>query len=147
MNREILKWGVMPRLMVVVEKSSTLPEKQVGFLYLEGLNRRKEVAVGDAGSREFRLIQCLFSPKNFLSAKYQPVAQTRERIFGAIREPTDALNARLADRDSSESEMNSIVGKVIQKIQKGESGKYLSFISFENKVRMEASLPPERMAT
>ncbi len=95
--------SVLPRL--VVEKSEISPYEPVGFLHMRASD--KKIEVGSANSREFRLMQCLFSPKNFISAKFEPVLQTHERVFGAIRMSVDALNARLSNRESAENEMTA----------------------------------------
>jgi hypothetical protein len=123
----------LPRL--VIEKSDGSPMKHVGFLQLGSSG--KKIEVGSVESREFRLMQCLFSPKNFISAKYEPVIQTHERMFGAIRISADALNKRLANRDSADSEMSAIVQRSMRKLQEGDAGEHLVFSSIEGRVRME----------
>jgi hypothetical protein len=127
------KLRVWPRLLL--EKSAVLPGREVGFLQLSGPGEKIEI--GGSESREFRLIQCLFSPNNFLSAKYEPVVQTHERVFKAIRMSADDSNARLADRESMESEMSVIVERSVRNLQKGGAGVHLAFVSEGGKVRME----------
>ena len=125
--------AALPRL--VIEKSKRSPERQIGFLELHN-DSEKKILVGSADSREFLLMQCLFSPKNFLSAKYAPVVQTHERVFGAIRVSTDVLNERLTDRETVDSEMTAIVEQSLSVLQKGKVGEHFSFISQEGKVYM-----------
>ncbi|HEV8666436.1 MAG TPA: hypothetical protein VN665_01130 [Candidatus Paceibacterota bacterium] len=125
--------GPMPRLLI--ESSKEIPTDYVGFLQIDAFSER--IKIGRAEGREFRLVQCLFSPKNFLSAKYEPVVQTHGRLFEAIRVSNDALNTRLFRNDSAESEMELIVEKSLKNLQEGEAGKHLSFVSEAGRVRME----------
>jgi hypothetical protein len=122
-----------PRLMV--EESGTNPKTEVGFLQISSTGERIEV--GDTLSREFRLVQCLFSPQNFVTAKYSPVTQTYERVFTAIRMQADKVNERLLNLKSSESEMMLIVQKAMRALERGELGKHLVFVTSGNKLRME----------
>jgi hypothetical protein len=123
----------LPRL--VIEKSRTIPGRAVGFLLL-GMSGKK-IEIGNIDSREFRLMLCLFSPKNFLSAKYEPVLQTHERVFETIRTSADSLNPRLASRADADIEMAAIVEKSITSLRGGEVGRYFRFISDKGRVRME----------
>ncbi len=121
-----------PRL--VIEWSETSPREMVGFLQVDSAG--KGIALGSPEGREFRLIQCLFSPKNFMSAKYEPVVQTHERVFSAIGMRGDALNARLSRPENADSEMAAIIKRSLRVLQKGEVGKHFSFISQEGKIQM-----------
>jgi hypothetical protein len=124
----------LPRL--IVERSGASPDRQIGFLLVS--NGGKKIEIGDIDSREFRLIQCLFSPQNFLSAKYEPVTQTYERLFGAIRVSTDTLNERLANHQSRDNEMSLIVEKSLQNLREGGAGLLFAFISEEGRARMRS---------
>ncbi len=124
--------AVLSRL--VVERSEAAPLSYTGFLHMRDTN--KKIMIGSAGSREFRLLQCLFSPKNFLYAKYEPVVQTHERVFGAIGMSTDALNPRLTSRETAEDEVALIVERSMRSLQKGEVGEYFAFISKDGKIQM-----------
>src|SRR3989344_5804796 len=132
-----------PRL--VVDRSEILSEGLAGFLQVG--TAQKRIEVGTVDSREFRLVQCLFSPRNFLSAKYEPVAQTHERVFGAIRTGADALNARLANHTSAESEMTAIVERSLRNLQKGKVGDHFAFVSKEGRVRMEVASHSKALST
>ena len=132
MKEKIYRSRMQPRLLV--ERSQAVPEKETGFLQMGSASEKIEI--GSIESREFRLLQCLFSPKNFPSAKYEPVKQTYERVFGAIRMQSDALNLRLANRESAEREMESIVDKSLQSLRKGAAGEYLTVTSEEGRLLM-----------
>lgn len=122
-----------PRL--VIERSEVSPEEMIGFLELGQTGKR--IVLGNPNGREFRLMQCLFSPKNFMSAKYEPVVQTHERVFSAIGVKADTLNKRLSSRKDADSEMTAIVERSMRVLQKGEVGKHFSFHTEEGRVRME----------
>jgi hypothetical protein len=122
-----------PRL--ILEAKEVTPAQEVGFLQVSSTAEKLEV--GSAESREFRLVQCLFSPQNFITAKYSPVIQTYERVFTAIRNATDAANERLLNEKSAQSEMTTIVQKSMRLLQKSEAGKYLSFVTVDDKLRMD----------
>lgn len=122
-----------PRL--VLERSEEAPEREVGFLQVT--SSAQKIAIGNAQSKEFRLMQCLFSPRNFLSAKYEPVNQTYERVFAAIQNGADVLNARLSSLESAESEMMRVVEKSLKSLRQSEAGKYFAFVSQEGRIRME----------
>lgn len=123
----------LPRLMV--EDSRMSPDKQIGFLQIQATE--KGIEIGRVDAREFRLVQCLFSPRNFLSAKYEPVSQTYERAFGAIRTNADTSNARLSSPESADNEMVSIVNKTLRVLEKGKVGEHVTFYSREGKIRMD----------
>lgn len=122
-----------PRL--VVERSEASPDKQIGFLQIS--TSTPNMRIGGTDGREFRLMQCLFSPRNFPSAKYEPVFQTHERLFEAIRVSADTLNKRLVSRESAENEMSAIVEKSLRDLREGEAGGHLTFVSEGGRVRME----------
>ncbi len=122
-----------PRL--TLEAKEVTPAEEVGFLQISSTTAKLEL--GNAESREFKLVQCLFSPQNFITAKYSPVIQTYERVFMAIRSKTDATNERLLNEKSAQSEMATIVQKSMRLLQKSEAGKYLSFVAVGDKLRME----------
>jgi hypothetical protein len=122
-----------PRL--TLEAKEYTPTEEVGFLQVS--SSAEKLVVGAAESREFKLVQCLFSPQNFISAKYSPVIQTYERVFMAIRTKTDATNERLLNEKSAQSEMATIVQKSVRMLQKSEAGRYLSFVAVGDKLRMD----------
>ena len=122
-----------PRLLV--EKTIESPEADMGFLQVN--SAAEKIEVGFAAGREFRLVQCLFSPQNFASAKYAPVTQTYERAYGAIKISADALNARLLNPESAPEEMMAIVGKSLRALKRGKVGDYFTFISVGDRLRMD----------
>jgi hypothetical protein len=71
-----------------------------------------------------------------MSAKYEPVVQTHERLFGAIGIQADASNTRLVSAQSADDEISSIVEKSLAVLQKGDAGKHFSFVSHEGKAYM-----------
>lgn len=121
-----------PRL--VIEKSTTSPVELVGILQVTSAG--KKIELGNPQGREFRLMQCLFSPKNFMSAKYEPVVQTHERVFGAIGMSVDARNDRLADHQSADDEMTAIVERSLRNLRRGGAGEHFTFTSQEGRVSM-----------
>lgn len=103
-----------------------------GYLHLR--NPEKKIKIGATGSKEFKFIQCLFSPENFLSAKHKSVAQTRERVV-------EAMQATGEPHSNREGELGSegafaIVQKTIQSLKRKEVGKFLNFTFKENKIQM-----------
>jgi hypothetical protein len=122
-----------PRLLVDMNGSTDPVE--TGFLQITSTSAR--IAVGAASSREFRLMQCLFSAQNFISAKYAPVTQTYERLYGAIKSSTDSSNSKLMNEKSALNEMKAIVQKSMRVLQHDEVGKLLNFIVVDDKLRME----------
>jgi hypothetical protein len=122
-----------PRL--TVEESTTGPKTENGFLQIS--SNGEKIALGDTLSREFRLVQCLFSPQNFITAKYSPVTQTYERVYTAIRMQADKMNEKLLNIKSVESEMTAIVQKAMRTLERGELGKHMHFVIVDNKIRME----------
>ena len=128
--------NLMPHL--VVEKINTdLEENEMGYLCVSDTLDRLEI--GGTNSREFRLVQCLFSPQNFLSAKYNPVTQTLERAFSAIRTSKDTLNKRLLNPEEATHEMGLIIKQVLRNLRGKEVGNYLTFIAEGDKIRMEVT--------
>ena len=123
----------LPRL--VVDRPDALSPAEIGFLQVRG--SEKKVALGDIRSREFRLVQCLFSPQNFIHAKYEPVVQTYERVLDAIRMKADALNARLADSQSAHIEIAAIVERSVRAVEKSAAGKYFAFIYGAGRLQMQ----------
>jgi len=119
----------------MVEKSEAEGEFETGYLQVSSTSL--PIEVGSAGGREFKLLQCLFSAQNFISAKYAPVTQTYERLYLAIKTSSDSSNARLSNDKSADSEMTSIVQKSVRILQKSEAGKHLSFVTVGDKLRME----------
>ena len=99
-------------------------ENQTGFLHLS--HSSNKIEIGNIEGREFRLVQCLFSPQNFLSAKYNPVAQTYERVSNLMGVTAKVL----------EQEMFSIVRASMGALQKSEVGLYLAFSSDGDRLRM-----------
>src|SRR5579859_5542364 len=112
-----------PRLSVGRASSG----EEMGFLQINSIV--KKIEVGSTMSREFRLVQCLFSPQNYLLAKYNPVAQTHERAFGAIRMKADSLNIRLVNLATRESAMTNILEKSLQNLRTGKAAAHLNFFS------------------
>jgi hypothetical protein len=125
-----------PRLLV--EKPMSYLEEGVGFLYFIS-NPDKKIKIAGLSSREFRLVQCLFSPQNFLSADYNPVSQTHERIFSSIATSEDFYNRRLKNPDSAEAgfEINSIIQTSIETLARGDARNHLRFVSEGDRLRME----------
>jgi len=122
----------LPRL--VIEKSRTAPGRTVGFLQF-GMTGKK-IEIGNVESREFRLMLCLFSPKNFLSAKYEPVLQTHERVFETITTRSNSPHPGHR-RKNTDTEMSTSVEKSLTTLRGGEVGAYVTFVSEKGKVRME----------
>jgi hypothetical protein len=122
-----------PRLSV--EPNDSGPKNETGYLQLNSTGEK--IKVGDTMGREFRLLQCLFSAQNFITAKYAPVTQTYERLYSAIKVSGDLVNAKLTDIKSANGEMMHIVQSVVRTLQKGAAGKYLVFVTVDDKLRME----------
>lgn len=101
-----------PYLSVEVDKSA---QSLIGYLHLAHPPRKIEI--GDVRSVEFKFIQCLFSPDNFLTAKYKSVLQTQERVYAVISdEPV-----------SSDREIESVLHSIIARLKKKEIGRFLTF--------------------
>jgi len=122
---------------LVVERPDPLSQLWIGYLHLSSTSPK--LHIGAADSREFRLVQCLFSPQNSLSAKYAPVTQTYERIFSAISMSKDAYNARLQVMASAEGEMRGIIESCVRMLQKQPVAQYLSFIFDGTRLRMDVA--------
>ena len=118
----------------MVVKSGMAPGKITGSLQVNSAS--EAIELGSPEGREFLLVQCLFSPKNFLSAKFEPVAQTHERVFGAMRIKADAFSERLSGAAAAESEMAAVVERSLLALRKGKLGEYFSFFSKEGRVHM-----------
>lgn len=118
-----------PRL--VIEKSESFPETEIGYLQVS--DSAQKINIGSADSAEFRLMQCLFSPRNFPSARYEPVTQTYERLFAAM---TMEENMRSALKDTEERRMAEAVEISLRKLQNGSMKDYVSFIMESGKARM-----------
>ncbi|MDQ5955285.1 MAG: hypothetical protein QG621_288, partial [Patescibacteria group bacterium] len=103
--------------------------------YLQLRDSGEKIEIGSAESGEFRLVQCLFSPQNFPSAKYEPVVQTYERIFAVIQ--TQSLLERSAAERGSHREITHTVEKLLHNLQKGNMRHHVTFISKNNRVLME----------
>lgn len=123
-----------PRL--VIERSEVVAGEMEGYLEISSADKNKRIKLGNPESREYRLVQCLFNPKNFMSAKYEPVVQTYERIFGAIGMSIDAYNARLASRSNADSERAIIIERSLQNLRRAEIGKHFAFVSQDGRVHM-----------
>jgi hypothetical protein len=122
-----------PRL--VAETTEGPQKTEVGYLQIHSTT--KKITIGDTAAREFRLLQCLFSAQNFLSAKYAPVTQTYERLYLSIKTSSDLGNERLKNEKSADSEMTTIVQSAIRTLERGAAGKYLTFVTVGDKLRME----------
>ena len=122
-----------PRL--VVETIEGPQKTEMGYLQI--LSTTKKITIGDTKGREFRLLQCMFSAQNFLSAKYAPVTQTYERLYLSIKTSGDSGNERLSNEKSADSEMTSIVRAAVRSLERGPAGKYLTFVTVGDKLRME----------
>ena len=122
-----------PKLLA--EQNEGGPKSETGFLQLTGTD--KKIKIGDTLGREFRLLQCLFSAQNFLSAKYAPVTQTYERLYGAIQITGDSLNEKLSNVKSVDTEKARIVRTAVRGLQQSDAGKYLIFMHIDDKLRME----------
>jgi hypothetical protein len=101
---------------LTAEENKELKTK-TGFLNLR--NPEIKLKIGAVASKEFKLIHCLFSPENFLSAKHKSVSQTRERVIVAIEASGEAM-----------------LQKSIQSLKRKEIGKFLTFTFHENKIQM-----------
>ncbi len=121
-----------PRLLSEPAESS---KAETGYLQISSTG--KKIEVGDTLSREFRLLQCLFSAQNFLTAKYAPVTQTYERLYGAIKISSDSVNLKLSNLKSANAEMVSIVHGAMRALKNGAAGKYIQFVDVDEMLRME----------
>ena len=118
-----------PRLVIdKVEHAAN----DTGFLHLSQSSER--IPIGNVLSSDFLLIQCLFSPQNFPTAKYSPVTQTYERVFNLIKKSKDIPSPQGV---TTEEEITSMVRASVGSIQKREVGSHITFILHENKIRME----------
>ncbi len=118
---------LLPYLSVEEDKEH---KTNTGFLHLR--NPEKKLRIGEVASREFKLILCLFSPENFLSAKHRSVSQTRERVLAALG--ASRYEGVLAQKE--EPTNFALVQKSIQGIKRKEIGKFLTFTFQENKIQM-----------
>jgi hypothetical protein len=126
----------LPRL--ILEKPSATSKDMVGYLETKD---EKKIRLGDATSKEFLLMQCLFSPSNFLSARFDPVAQTYERLFSAMYAGADVLQTKVSDQDGRVREVASRVEEALTQFRRGAVGKCFTFTSKEGRVRMDAIVP------
>ena len=122
-----------PRL--VVETIEGHQKTEMGYLQIH--SSTKKITIGDTKAREFRLLQCMFSAQNFLSAKYAPVTQTYERLYMSIKTGSDVSNAKLSNEKSADNEMTAIVQATVRGLERGPAGKYLTFVTVGDKLRME----------
>ena len=122
-----------PRL--VVETIEGPQKNEMGYLQIH--SSTKKIPIGDTKARDFRLLLCMFSAQNFLSAKYAPVTQTYERLYLSIKTSGDSGNDRLSNEKSAYNEMTTIVQTAVRSLERGPAGKYLTFVTVGDKLRME----------
>ena len=103
-----------------IEVSGPAGEK-IGFLHVA--SSRTKIEIGDAYGREFKLVQCLFSPQNNVFSKYNPVAQTYERASSAMGIPQD--------------EYGGLLESSLQTLRAGKTAEYLTFTTDQGRVRMD----------
>ena len=127
-----------PRLI-----SKRVRGRTVGYLRLHEKDKPKEIAGTD--TRQFLLIQCLFSSKNDIKADFAPTFQNYERVYEAVRLPKDGKNTRLTDTATKNAEMRAIIEYAIKEIQKKKKVRdYLKFEMETGRMRLQITLPEGR---
>lgn len=104
------------------------------------MSKESEVLeIGDVESPQYKLVRCLFSPRNFQSAKYNSVFQTVERVFGSLQADTHAAVSYFAEPDPVEkiTRMKLAIQHIIKKLKETEAGKHLKFHWFGEQIQME----------
>lgn len=105
-------------------------EKGTGFIQI--YKNTKKIRVGKIGSRKFKLIQCLFSPEDSISAEYEGVAQMAERVLAKIALPKDKENTKLRDLATKKAEVFNIIENVVKEVQKIDDLKGIASIEWLN---------------
>jgi hypothetical protein len=100
----------------------------MGYLHI-GMKYKLEIGIID--TPEYKLVQCLFSPANFPSARYESVGQTRERITNAMGKIPPSLFS---------TKKSSYIERSIKNLSRKEIGKFLTFFLDENTVRMSVRI-------
>ena len=104
----------------------------VGYLHVGKPTRKIEI--GSVTGTEYKLVQCLFSPFNFPSARYSSVLQTQDRVLEAIQH--GKARGHAASRPSERHAMRSAIRTSIARLEEREIGKFLTFSFRDDKVQM-----------
>ena len=121
-------------------KPRLLVHNKIGYLRLFDKDAKRRVA--GIGTRQFRLVRCLFNPSADIAALYEATFQTEERIYKAIALPKDKKDTRLSEPATKESRMHDIIENTITEIQKNKSVRQcLQFERDVGKMRLRITLP------
>jgi len=112
----------------------TQSKVKMGFLHLRNPERKLEI--GAVATREFKLVQCLFSPQNFIAAKHKSVPQTHERVLHAMRTNEKPPATRPAEHAGALSQSYTLIKNSIKRLEEKEVGNFLTFNFQEDKVQM-----------
>lgn len=93
--------------------------KDVGYIQI--YKNYRKIRIGRIDTRKFKLIRCLFSPENNISAEYQEVAQIAERVLEKIALPKDKKNTKLKDLATRKTETLNIIENAVKEVQKIKS--------------------------
>lgn len=118
----------MPFLSVEKRKGTD----SIGFLHIDP---SRKLEIGAVTGPEYKLVQCLFSPFNFPSARYNSVFQTQDRVLDAIQRGVE-LERHGTSRPSDLHTMRSAIRRSIARLEEREIGKFLDFAIQDGKVRM-----------
>jgi len=120
--------------------SKKMGKNKVGFLKLYDEDKPHRIA--GVSTRQFLLVQCLFSPENKIEASYSPTFHTYDGVYDSIQLPKDKRNARLFDSATKNAAMRDIIEWTIKEIQKNKKIRdYLKFQRETHRMRMEITLP------
>jgi len=112
---------------------------EIGYLQLHA--DAPKIEIGPIDKKEFKIIKCLFSPENFLFARYSSTFQTTERVYNAMELAQGVANIPLQNLLVPAVEMRALIVSTIKNLQKREVGSFLRFEWMEDRVRMEIVAP------
>ena len=114
-----------PRL--VIEKSEVLLGAEKGYLQLNPTAEKLEI--GLTNDTEFQLMQCLFSPRNFPTARYEPVTQTYERLYSNIRKDEKKIDefSNQVNDTAEEKRIADVVERLLKSLARSVAGSHFTF--------------------
>lgn len=123
-----------PRL--VIEKSEALLGAEKGYLQLTPTAQKLEI--GLTNDAEFQLMQCLFSPRNFPTARYEPVTQTYERLYSNIRKDEKKIDefSNQVNDTAEEKRIADVVERLLKNLAKSVAGSHFTFTVGNGKALM-----------
>ncbi len=122
----------------MVSRLKPLLKEDGGVGFLQVYPRGQWFHIGGMSTRKYKLVKCLFNPKNDVGYPYDPVFQSNERLFDMIRLPKDGGNTLLNDKATAANAQIQIIENTTTELQKSGwgGGRYLKFERDKVKNRM-----------